>query len=408
MTNDEIRKNTEIRMTKEPLHTRAPFGIRDSDFFCHSSFVIRHSRQVLECAGTRLHYGRQSVTSLLLRAWAYFFLAISIGIVQAQLGATYSNPVLAGDYPDPSIIRVSKDFWATATSSEWGPQFPILHSRDLVNWEIVGAVFSKRPAWATGNFWAPEIVEDHGRYRVYYVGRKKDGPLSVAVASADKPEGPYTDHGPLVSQEAGSIDPMAVSDEKGARYLLWKEDGNSRKLPTILWAQQLSDDGTSLVGERKELIHNDAPWEGGVVEGPFVLRRGDWFYLFYSGSGCCGLKCSYGLGVARSHKLLGPWEKNPANPILTGNNSWKCPGHGSIVLDEKDRYWLLYHAYSSTNFIFTGREALLDEVKFGTDAWPTINNGSGPTVLGRSPFGAGQKRENSFKERLNKAVAPGW
>src|SRR5438874_5052899 len=127
----------------------------------------------------------------------------------AEAVATYTNPVLAGDYPDPSIIRVGKDYWATATSSEWGPQFPILHSRDLVNWKIVGAVFPKRPAWAVANFWAPEISEYQGRYFVYYVGRKKDGPLSVAVAAADMAEGHYTDHGPLVSQEAGSIAPIA-------------------------------------------------------------------------------------------------------------------------------------------------------------------------------------------------------
>jgi len=214
--------------------------------------------------------------------------AASMTKAAEESAVTYRNPVLAGDYPDPSIIRVGKDFWATATSSEWGPQFPVLHSRDLVNWKIIGAVFPKRPAWATGNFWAPEMSEDHGRYCVYYVGRKKDGPLSVAVATADKPEGPYTDHGPLVSQEAGSIDPMAVTDEKGERYLIWKEDGNSRKLPTIIWAQPLSEDGSSLAGEPKELFRYDAPWEGAVVEGPFVLRRGDWFYLFYSGSGCCG------------------------------------------------------------------------------------------------------------------------
>src|ERR1051325_189385 len=129
-----------------------------------------------------------------------------------EAAGTYNNPVLAGDYPDPSIIRVGKEYWATATSSEWGPQFPLLRSSDLVNWKIVGAVFPQRPAWAVGNFWAPEISEHHGRYYVYYVGRKKDGPLSVAVATAEKPAGPYTDRGPLVSQDAGSIDPMAVSD----------------------------------------------------------------------------------------------------------------------------------------------------------------------------------------------------
>ena len=235
---------------------------------------------------------------------------LAVGLAGGALAdsvAVYNNPVLAGDYPDPSVIRVGKDYWATATSSEWGPQFPLLHSRDLVNWQIVGAVFPKRPAWAIANFWAPEISEYHGRYFIYYVGRKKDGPLSVAVATADMPEGPYIDHGPLVSQEDGSIDPMAVTDEQGDRYLIWKEDGNSRKLPTILWAEQLSDDGTKLVGEMKELMRNDTPWEGAVVEGPFVLRRGEWFYLFYSGSGCCGRGCAYALGVARSHALHGPW-----------------------------------------------------------------------------------------------------
>src|SRR6266545_2474959 len=324
-----------------------------------------------------------------------------IGIVAAMTAAaalahsavesgTYTNPVFAGDYPDPSLIRLGKDYWATATSSEWGPQFPILSSPDLVNWKIVGAIFPKRPAWAVGNFWAPEISEYQGRYFVYYVGRKKDGPLSVAVASADKPEGPYTDHGPLVSQDAGSIDPMAVTDEKGERCLVWKEDGNSRKLPTVIWAQTLSDDGASLVGERKELIRNDAPWEGAVVEGPFVLRRGERFYLFYSGSGCCGRGCAYAMGVARSRSLFGPWEKNPANSILAGNEHWRCPGHGSIVTDDRGRYFLLYHAYEDKTFVFTGRQMLLDEVKFGGDDWPTINGGQGPSTGAPSPFGITQ------------------
>ncbi len=344
-----------------------------------------------------------------------------IGIVAAMTAAaalahsavesgTYTNPVFAGDYPDPSVIRLGKDYWATATSSEWGPQFPILSSPDLVNWKIVGAIFPKRPAWAVGNFWAPEISEYQGRYFVYYVGRKKDGPLSVAVASADKPEGPYTDHGPLVSQDAGSIDPMAVTDEKGERCLVWKEDGNSRKLPTVIWAQKLSDDGASLVGERKELIRNDAPWEGAVVEGPFVLRRGERFYLFYSGSGCCGRGCAYAMGVARSRSLFGPWEKNPANPILAGNEHWRCPGHGSIVTDDRGRYFLLYHAYEDKTFVFTGRQMLLDEVTFGGDDWPTINGGQGPSTGAPSPFGITQTgTDRSFFDAFTTGrLGPGW
>ena len=140
-----------------------------------------------------------------------FTCVLALGVSLAS-GAEYRNPVIPGDYPDPSIIRVGSEFWATATSSEWGPQFPLLRSTDLVNWEQVGNVFAHRPAWATANFWAPEISMYKDKYYVYYVGRKAGGPLSVAVATADKPGGPYTDHGPLVSQPMGSIDPVPVTD----------------------------------------------------------------------------------------------------------------------------------------------------------------------------------------------------
>jgi beta-xylosidase len=324
--------------------------------------------------------------------------------------ATYTNPAVAGDFPDPSIIRVGKDYWATATSSEWSPQFPILHSTDLVNWELVGSVFSHRPTWAVGNFWAPEITSYNGHYYVYYVGRKRGGPLSVAVATADKPQGPYTDHGPLVSQPMGSIDPVISKDEKGDLYLIWKEDGNSQRKPCVLWAQRLDDSGTKLLGQPKELFRNDTPWEGAVIEGPFIVRRGEYFYLFYSGNGCCGLNCNYALGVARSKSLLGPWEKNPMNPILAGNNDWKCPGHGSIVMDEDGRYWLLYHAYDAKSFVFTGREALLDEVKFTSDGWAQINEGTGPSKHAPSPFGSRHlQAQLKFADTFSgMRLKPGW
>ena len=345
-------------------------------------------------------------------------LALCAGLMLCQNAATvwaaeafYENPVIPGDHPDPSIIRVGKDYWATSTSSEWGPQFPLLHSTDLVNWEQTGDVFAHRPDWAQGNFWAPEISEFKGRYYVYYVGKKKGGHLAVAVATADKPGGPYTDHGPLVSQEHGSIDPVPCLDENDKPYLVWKDDNNSAHLQTTIWAQRLEDDGLTLIdGEPKALIHNDVDWEGPLVEGPYVLRRGNWFYLFYSGNGCCGIDCHYGMGVARSHSLLGPWEKNPANPILALNDKWKCPGHGSIVTDERRRYWLLYHAYSVHSSVYTGREAVLDEVKFGADDWPTINDGMGPSKKAVSPYGAAQSHENlKFAEKFSeKRLRPGW
>jgi xylan 1,4-beta-xylosidase len=322
----------------------------------------------------------------LLPVVLFFFKAGTAGA-----GVFYQNPVIAGDHPDPSIIRVGKDYWASCTSSAWGPMFPLLHSTDLVNWEQTGAVLSHRPGWATGDFWAPEISEFHGKFFVYYAARQTNGRLAVAVATASQPGGPYTDRGPIIAQEDGSIDPMPVTDTNGLRYLIWKEDGNSRNQPTPIWAQRLNDDGTRLLDQPHELIHNDAAWEGGVVEGPYVLRHGGWFYLFYAGNGCCGAGCNYALGVARARSLPGPWQKNPANPILAGNETWKCPGHGSIVQDQQGRCFFLYHAYSTVGTIFTGREAMLDEVKFGVDEWPAINHGSGPSVRAPSPFGTVQK-----------------
>lgn len=290
--------------------------------------------------------------------------------------ALFANPAIAGDYPDPSVIRDDIHYWAVATSSEWGPHFPILFSKDMKTWEQKGAVFTERPEWIEQNFWAPEIWKHQDKYFVYYTGRKKGGSLCVAVATAEKPEGPYTDHGPLICQDVGSIDALPFNDN-GQLWLFWKEDGNSRQLPTPIWAQRLNDEGTKFVGEKQEVMRNDpSTWEGNLIEGPFIVKHGDYYYMFYAGNACCGRKCNYGTGVARSKNLLGPYEKNPANPILKGNDTWKCPGHGSVVQDVYGRDFFMYHAYSAKDTVYVGRQAMIDEVKWGENGWPTISDGT--------------------------------
>ena len=159
-------------------------------------------------------------------------------------------------------------------------------------------------------------------------------------------------------------------------------------MPTPIWAQPLSPDGTTLTGTRRELIRNQAPWEAHLVEGPYILRRDGWFYLFYSSDACCGPACNYKLGVARARRLLGPWERNPANPILKSNEHWRCPGHGSLVTDASGRTYLLYHAYDPEDFQFAGRQGLVDEVTWTAQGWPEINGGRGPSASAPSPFGA--------------------
>lgn len=335
-----------------------------------------------------------------------FLLSLAL-CAAASAQPAYRNPVVFGDYPDPSIIRVGDEYWATATSSSWAPEFPILSSRDLVNWHVRGAVFKERPDWAVRNFWAPEIVEYHGRYYVYYVAQKRNGPLSVAVASADQPQGPYVDHGPLISQPDGSIDAAPAVDVDGKRYLVWKEDGNSVRKPTPIWVQELAEDGFHLLGQPHEILRNTEPWEGPLIEAPYVQRHGDYLYLFYSGNACCGKDCLYAVGVARAKSLLGPWEKCPANPILTSNTEFKCPGHGSLVTRPDGRTFFFYHAMTRRGGHFVGRQAMLDEVVWGADGWPSINSGRGPSLHG--PLAVRQPHpEASYAETFRGSLLPGW
>ena len=367
---------------------------------------------------TRNIYDESRLTETLGRVFLLSLCVMTAALTAtAQRRGTYANPVAAGDFPDPSVIRVGRDYWASATTSEWGPEYPILHSRDLVNWEVVGAVFTRRPEWAVGSFWAPELAQDGRRFFAYYVARKKGGPLCVAVATAQRPQGPYTDRGTLVCQEVGSIDPFPVTDERGRRYLFWKEDSNSVSKPTVIWAQRLSPDGTRLVGERQEVMRNDQPWEkhatlpfGDLVEGPSVVRRGGWFYMFYSGNFCCGRECNYALGVARARNLLGPWEKYANNPILAGNDVWRCPGHGTVVDDGRGRHWLMYHAYHPKDFVYVGRQAMLDEVMWGADGWPSINGGRGPSAGAAAPQPARAQTasQNFFDDFTSRALHPLW
>ncbi len=293
-----------------------------------------------------------------------FLLLTTIGSLSAQA----QPAVIPGDYPDPSIIKVGDSYWASATTSNWFPAYPLLKSSDLVTWQTVGNVFTKLPAWADYYFWAPELTQDKGRIYVYYTAHKKGGNLCVAVASADRPEGPYRDHGPLVGQADGSIDAFPMRDENGQLYLIWKEDGNSVGQPTPIWAQPMNEERTALTGEKKQLFRDDAPWEHRLVEGVSMLKHGGYYYALYAGAGCCGGGCTYATGVARAKNLLGPWEKYDKNPVLTGDAQWRCPGHGTAI--EKDgKFYFFYHAYDKESTVYTGRQALMREFVFTADGW---------------------------------------
>ena len=297
-------------------------------------------------------------------------------------------PVLAGDWPDPSFIRDGDGYAAVTTSGGWSPSFRILRSGDLEHWQIAGSAFRRPPRWARTNFWAPELTRLGSRYAIFYsaLPRGKRSWYCIGLATAPSVTGPYRDRGrPLRCGRRGSIDPFAARDELGRLYLLWKEDGNEFGLPTPILAQRLREDGGRLLGRPRELLRNDQPWEGRVVEAPAVLRQGGYFYLFYSANLCCTSRCAYAIGVARAPTLLGPYEKFAGNPIVRDGNGWRCPGHPSIALDGTGGYKTLFHAYRPDAGALAGRQLLVDDVEFGSDGWPRIGSGLPPEPAGAAP-----------------------
>jgi xylan 1,4-beta-xylosidase len=279
-------------------------------------------------------------------------------------------------------VRIGPEYWAVGTAG--GPDTfpPILRSPDLVNWTLAGSVFQKAPAWTDGQrFWAPELFRLGDRYLAYYSARRKSGKMCVAVASSGNPIGPYDDVGPLVCQPSGSIDPSVARNSLGWPFLVWKEDRNSDGVTTVIWIQPLAPDGLSLTGVRRKILSaTGRGWEDRVVEGPQIIRRKHFLYLFYSGNLCCGPNCEYAMGVARAKSLYGPWRRLARNPILDSNDDWLCPGHGSLVQSPNGRWWMLYGSYNAVGTISPGRSLLLDPVTWTRDAWPVVNGGKGPSA----------------------------
>jgi GH43 family beta-xylosidase len=286
----------------------------------------------------------------------------------------YANPVVAVDCPDPGVLVDGKQYVMTCTSGGAADAFPIRTSIDLVTWTQVGSVFpsGKHPSWATGDFWAAEIHKVGTQYVVYFTARNSDGKLSVGAASAPSATGPFTDLGhPLLHDPSmGLIDPNEFEAPDGTRYVLWKEDGNAVGKPTPIHAQQLAPDGLSVVGSPSTLITNDQPWEGALVEGPWMIEHGGTYYLFYSGNGYA--TTAYAIGVARASSPLGPFTKL-SQPILRTAGAWAGPGHCSVVDTPDGETQIVYHAWVAGQVgAAPGRLGLVDRIVWTSAGWPSV------------------------------------
>jgi arabinan endo-1,5-alpha-L-arabinosidase len=311
------------------------------------------------------------------------------------LAASFANPVLDADFPDPTVIRAPDGFYyGYATQTERGGKMiniQVARSADLVRWQHLGDALPAKPGWAskTQDYWAPHVTRDGARYIMYYSAKpdtadERHG-LCLAVATSASPAGPFVDIGrPLqCGKEFVNIDPMAFDDPAtGKRLLYWGSGFEPIKV------QELGPDRMSFApgSASKDLIW-PAPGRKTfpvLVEGAWVVRRGGWYYMFYSGDNCCGAKADYAVMVARSRSAFGPFQTleqakgTPKSIILQKSARWFAPGHNSIVTDAAGQDWIVYHGVDvrkprekATDDVNTRRIMLIDRIVW-RDGWPVV------------------------------------
>ncbi len=280
---------------------------------------------------------------------------------------TYLNPILSGDRPDPGVFKDGDEYFAVFTSFLYYPGAVIWRSRDLVNWTPVGPALDK----PLGSVWAMDIAKHDGRYFIYIpvlvspTGRAEGLPFKIYVVHAESMAGPWSQ--PIDMGIDGHIDPGHAVGEDGQRYLFLNDGHRVR----------ISDDGLRRAGEVEKVydgwpIPDDWVIEAFAPEGPKILRRGAWFYLFSGQGGTAGPPTSHMVVVARSRSIHGPWENCPHNPIVrTASKAepWWSRGHATPVEGPAGDWWLVYHGYEN-GFRTLGRQMLLEPFDWTADGWP--------------------------------------
>jgi len=317
----------------------------------------------------------------------------------------YTNPIINENFPDPTILR-APDGWYYAYGTQTKRDGVIINlqvarSQNVVDWEYLGEGLPQKPVWAAASqkIWAPHVSEHGGRYYLYYSARPDgaDG-LSLAVAVANAPAGPFVDSGqPLLSGPGFTcIDPMAFDDPATGRRLLYWGSGFGP-----IWVRELADDRLSFRpgSAAQALIHptpgHDPDDYHRLVEAAWVHHHAGWYYLFFSGDNCCGAHAHYAVLVARARHATGPYQTqaaaqaNPHAALLAANAHWRAPGHNCVVTDGAGQDWLACHAIDPQQPTFDAiddsegysrRVLILERLEYA-EGWPVV----APGAPARSP-----------------------
>jgi arabinan endo-1,5-alpha-L-arabinosidase len=333
---------------------------------------------------------------------AVLFTALSAGLSCRSTTAPQEPLVfeLEGDLRvhDPTIIREGDTYYVFSTGGGWrSGTIPIRCSKDLYNWTLCGHVFDKLPEWATKEIpgargaWAPDISYYNGMYHLYYsistFGKNNSaiGLVTNKTLDPNSPDYKWVDQGLVVrsyesKDDWNAIDPQLVIEDENNIWLCWGSFWSGIKMRRIdPHTGKLSTEDTKLysLASRPRTGEHQTPPVEGAIEAPFIIRHGNYWYLFVSFDFCCrGTKSTYNIVVGRSRRVTGPYVDKKGKHMAKGGGTlvleattpnWRGPGH-QAVLQEPSGDYLVFHAYHGQ----TGRSELKISTIVWEKGWPRV------------------------------------
>ncbi|KAF2413908.1 glycoside hydrolase 43 family protein [Microbacterium sp. B35-04] len=293
------------------------------------------------------------------------------------------NPVLRGFNPDPSILRVGHDYYLATSTFEYHPAVRLHRSRDLAQWSTIGHAlddgFDLRGIPDSGGVWAPSLTHADGKFWLAYsIVRSMDGDdkdIDNYLVTAEAITGPWSEPVHLGSR---GFDFSFFHDPDGTHWIVGVQWDQRPEFPSFsgLVVEQYLPAERRTSGEAVRIYG-----ESGLVEGPNLYRIGDWYYLLIAAG---GTGWNHGITMARSRSLLGPYERDPREAVLTTRDAPGHPlqkaGHGELV-QTPGGDWVLAHLASrptlhlGERYSTLGRETCLQHVVFDDDGWLRLADG---------------------------------
>lgn len=275
---------------------------------------------------------------------------------------TYTNPVIDADYSDPDVCVVGDDYYMTASSFNCIPGLPILHSKDLVNWEIIGHALKEltpkeefdNPSHGNG-VWAPSIRYHKGTFYIYW----GDPDHGVFRVTAKNPAGPWTK--PLcVIEGKGMIDTTPLWDEDGRCYLVNGWANSRSRFASVITVRELNKQGTRPIGD-PVIVFDGNGTENRTAEGPKFYKRDGWYWIMFPAG---GVPTGFQMAM-RAKSPYGPYESKKV--LSQGKTDINGPHQGGWVHTSQGEDWFLHFQDKECY----GRVVHLQPVTW-KDNWPVM------------------------------------